>query len=271
MKIKDAINLAKQKNNNPRGLLECEILLSYILKQERIFLHTNGDFEILDSDFELLLQYVAKLNSGYPIEYIINKVSFYSQYFYIDEGALIPRPETELLVDYASKLVTQNNIKKIFEIGVGSGVVSIRLCLLHKDLEVIAIDKSSRALEVAEKNIKLKSILDSSLHSRIQLVKGNLLDGLDRSKDDCVISNPPYIKNSYKIPPNLHFEPKDALFGGEKGDEILIDIINLNAKFLCCEIGYDQEYLKDYMAHYDEVSFYRDYSKFVRGFIAQKY
>ena len=184
MKIKDAINLAKQKNNNPRGLLECEILLSYILKQERIFLHTNGDFEILDSDFELLLQYVAKLNSGYPIEYIINKVSFYSQYFYIDEGALIPRPETELLVDYASKLVTQNNIKKIFEIGVGSGVVSIMLCLLHKDLEVIAIDKSSRALEVAEKNIKLKSILDSSLHSRIQLVKGNLLDGLDRSKDE---------------------------------------------------------------------------------------
>ncbi|RDU57991.1 HemK/PrmC family methyltransferase [Helicobacter sp. MIT 99-5507] len=271
MKIKDALNIAKQKNNSTRKLLECEILLCHILKKDRVFLHSNSDFEIGNSDFELLLQYIDKLNNNYPIEYITNKVSFYSQYFYIDEGALIPRPETELLIDYTSKMIVKNNIKKIFEIGVGSGVISIILGLMHKDLEIIAIDKYDKALEVARKNIKLKSILDSSLNSRISLVCTNLLDGINRTKNDFIVSNPPYIKNSYKIPPNLHFEPKTALFGGEKGYEILLDIINLDAKYLCCEIGYNQECLKDYLKNYDDIYFYKDYSSFVRGFIAQRF
>lgn len=271
MKIKDALYIARQNHNNSRGLLECEILLSYILKKDRIFLHTHSNFEITNSDFELLLTYIDKLNDNYPIEYITNKVSFYSQYFYIDENALIPRPETELLIDCTFKLIVQNNIKKIFEIGVGSGIVSIMLCLLHKDLEVIAIDKSNKALEVAKKNIQLKSVLDNSLKSRIRLIEGNLLDGINRSKSDFIVSNPPYIANSYKIPPNLKFEPREALFGGNKGDEILLDIIKLDAKYLCCEIGYNQEYLKDYLTKYDKVSFYKDYSNFVRGFVAQKF
>lgn len=271
MKIKDALNLAKQKNDSIRKLLECEILLCHIIKKDRIFLHSNSDFEISNSDFELLLHHISKLNNNYPIEYITNKVGFYSQYFYIDECALIPRPETELLIDYASKMITKNNIKKIFEIGVGSGVISIILGLMHKDLEIVATDKSDKALEVARKNIKLKSILDSSLENRISLFCTNLLDGIDRTKDDFIVSNPPYIKNSYKIPPNLHFEPKIALFGGDRGDEMLLDIINLDAKYLCCEIGYNQGYLKDYLKNYDDICFYKDYSSFVRGFIAQRF
>lgn len=270
MKIKDALKVARDKNHNQRALLECEILLSHILKKDRIFLHSNSDFDISNSDFELLLKGVDKLNSDYPIEYITNKVSFYSQYFYIDEGALIPRPETELLVDYTSQLIAKNGIKKIIEIGVGSGVISIMLGLLHKDLEIVAIDKSRRALEVAKKNIDLKSIQDSSLKSRITLIEGNLLDNIDRTTSDFIVSNPPYIKNSYKIPPNLHFEPKEALFGGDRGDEILLDLINLDAKYLCCEIGYNQEYIKDYLIGYSDIRFYKDYSGFVRGFVAQR-
>ena len=270
MKIKEALFLAKQQNNTKR-LLECEILLCHILKKDRIFLHTNSDFEIANSDFESLIKYINKLNENYPIEYITNKVSFYSQYFYIDKGALIPRPETELLIDHASNMIAKNHIKKIFEIGTGSGVISIVLALIHKDLEIVAIDKSNEALEVARKNIKLKSILDSSLNHRISLVCTNLLDGIDRTKNDFIVSNPPYIKDSYKIPPNLSFEPKMALFGGKRGDEILLDIINLNAKYLCCEIGYNQESLKKYLINYDHFYFYKDYSSFVRGFVAQRF
>lgn len=270
MTIKDILNIAKPKRLGDRASLECEILLCNILKKDRTFLYAYDDFKVSNDTLKTLLGQVDLLNNNYPIEYITKQVSFFSQIFFIDEGALIPRPETEILVNKASNLIKKYNIKQIFEIGIGSGVISIMLCMMHKDLKVVATDISPLALNIAKQNIDLKSAIIPNLKERISLVETNLLDGIQRSNDDFIVSNPPYIKNDYKIPQNLNYEPRVALFGGQNGNEIIKEIINLNAAFLCCEIGFDQENIKEYLSDYKHIEFYRDYSNFIRGFVAQK-
>ncbi len=218
-----------------------------------------------------LLKSISRLNDGYPLEYITKKASFYGMDFFIDEGALIPRPETELLVDKATQLITRHKIRKIYEIGVGSGIIAITLCLLNPRITITATDISPTALTIAQKNIALKSALDATLKSRIRLIHADLLQGTDFTpKDSLIISNPPYIAEGYALPKNVAFEPKIALFGGKKGDEILQKIIALNAKYLCCEIGHNQGYLADFLGAYKSVEFYKDYTGFTRGFVAKR-
>ncbi|MGX2982693.1 N5-glutamine methyltransferase family protein [Helicobacter sp. 23-1045] len=218
-----------------------------------------------------LFEAISRLNCGYPLEYITKKVSFYSQEFFIDCGALIPRPETELLVDRALQLIKAHDIQKIYEIGVGSGIISIMLCLLNPRIQIIATDISPTALKIAQKNIALKSAIDSTLKSRILLVESDLLKSVDfNPKDSLIISNPPYIAEDYAIPRNLTYEPQNALFGGKNGDEILRQIIALNSDYLCCEIGHNQGHLADFLTCYKSVEFYKDYAGFTRGFVAVK-
>lgn len=235
---------------------------------------SNPLLQAIDSPQNLkskLLAAISRLNDGYPLEYITKKVSFYSQDFFIDCGALIPRTETELLVDKATQLIAKHNIRKIYEIGTGSGIIAIMLCLQNPHITITATDISPTALKIAQKNIALKSTLDSSLKSRITLVESDLLNGVDfNPKDSLIISNPPYIAESYAIPCNLSFEPPIALFGGKNGDEILQKIIALDSDFLCCEIGYNQGYLADFLSAYKSVEFYKDYADFMRGFVASK-
>ncbi|RDU65177.1 HemK/PrmC family methyltransferase [Helicobacter sp. MIT 14-3879] len=270
MTIKEVLALAKKNHKRNRSALECEILLSNLLNKDRIFLHLYDDFVIDKDILDSLLKQINLLNNGYPIEYITNKVSFYSQEFFINENALIPRPETEILIEKSINLIDKYNIKNIYEIGVGSGVISIILCLLKKDIKITSSDISQKALEIAKQNIVLKSELDSTLQNRIRLVHTNLLDGEKIKENSLIISNPPYIRNNYKIPKNLTFEPQVALFGGENGDEIIRKIIELDSSYLCCEIGYNQKNIEQYLTKYKFIEFYKDYSNFYRGFIASK-
>jgi len=134
-----------------RGRLEAEILLSYLLGVDRIKLFLMADKELKDQKryFELINR---RLNSE-PIEYITNRVSFFSLDFFIDKDALIPRPESELLVAKALELIKKYNIKKVAEIGIGSGALSIAIAL-NSNVEIVATDISKDALRVANINIK---------------------------------------------------------------------------------------------------------------------
>ena len=218
-----------------------------------------------------LLKSISLLNNGFPLEYITKKASFYGMDFFIDCGALIPRPETELLVDKATQLIATHNISQIYEIGVGSGIIAISLCLLNPRIHITATDISPTALKIAQKNIALKSAVDFTLKSRIRLICTDLLKGTNFApKDSLIISNPPYIAEDYALPRNVAFEPKIALFGGKKGDEILQKIIALNADFLCCEIAHNQSYLAEALGAYKSVEFYKDYAGFTRGFVAKR-
>jgi release factor glutamine methyltransferase len=217
---------------------------------------------------ELLFEQAKRRAKNEPLEYIINKVSFYSQEFFIDYGALIPRPETELLIDEVLKRVTNKEEKLTFvEVGVGSGIISIVLAQHLPHSKFIAVDISEDALKIARENIRR-----FGLEERIELRLGSLLDPICE-KIDFLVSNPPYIADDVKLESNLSYEPQNALFGGTVGDEIiqelLIEFLRRDINYFSCEMGYDQEdkirnFLQD--KSFETIDFYKDFSGFDRGF-----
>lgn len=252
---------------------EVEILIMYLLDKNVIWLHLNYNSEFLkEKELEILIK---KRATNYPLEYIIGKASFYGEQFLVCEGVLIPRPETELLVDNAVEILSnqkeqkvQKNTIKVLEIGTGSGVIAVMLAILIENIKIIAVDINKKALELAKKNAIKHNVLD-----KIDFRFSNLYEEVNENDIFMTISNPPYIADDYKLPLNVEFEPSNALFGGVKGDELLKSIIkNTNDKkipYLLCEMGYDQknsleEYFKKF--NFEFYSFYKDYEKFDRGF-----
>lgn len=233
---------------------------------DELWLLTNQNTQVKDIDN--LFKMVQRRAKNEPYEYITNKVSFYSEEFYIAQGALIPRPETELLIDEVLKHYpdTDSNIQ-FAEVGVGSGIISVMLALKYKNASFIAVDISQAALDIAKINIE-----KFGLESRIELRLGSLLEPIEEHID-YLVSNPPYIENGVKLESNLDYEPQNALFGGEVGDEIIRDlldeVLNREIKFFSCEMGYDQKgKLSKYLQNkeYKTLDFYKDYAGFDRGF-----
>ncbi len=263
--IKEAIKKASLRLKhleNPQK--EARLLLSYFLNKEHIYLTLYENEKIDEQEFFNLINQRAK---DIPLEYITKKVSFYSKEFFIDFGALIPRPETELLIDEVLKLPLKN--PKIAEIGIGSGVISIMLALFLKPKKIVATDINPYAIKIAKHNLKKYNL------SNIHIFQTSYLDGIDE-EFDIIVSNPPYIKNDFPIDKNLTYEPQNALFGGKDGDEIVKNIVDLaiikKVKYLACEMGYDQK--KSMQKYFEQKGikkyhFYKDLSGFDRGFVVE--
>ena len=250
----------------PRASREAQLLLMSHLDVDELWLMTHKDSEVKES--EKLYGMVKRRAENEPLEYITNSVSFYSEEFYIAEGALIPRPETEILIDEVLKRVADKNSEMTFvEVGVGSGIISIMLAKHLRHAKFIAVDISEKALEIAKINIK-----KFSLEDRIELRLGSLLDEVGE-KIDYLVSNPPYIEDGVELESNLDYEPQNALFGGKTGDEIikklLDEVLKRKINFFTCEMGYDQmDKITEYLINrkYKDLDFYRDLSDFDRGF-----
>ncbi|RXJ70225.1 protein-(glutamine-N5) methyltransferase, release factor-specific [Halarcobacter ebronensis] len=249
---------------------EVEILICHLLDKNNIWLHINYNIEFTkEKELEKL---VNKRATDYPLEYIINKASFYGETFIVEEGVLIPRPETELLVEKAVDILqNRDTTTKVVEIGVGSGIISVMLALLIKDIKIIAVDINEKAIELAKKNAKKFNVED-----KIEFRLSNLYEEVLETDIFMTISNPPYIANNYRLPKNVKYEPSNALFGGEIGDELLKKIIensyNKEITYLLCEMGYDQkEPLEKVLntLNIKEYEFYKDYENFDRGFVAK--
>lgn len=263
--IKNGIFLLKEVCEKPR--LESEMLLSSILNVERIFLHMNANQELDEVSLEIFNRSVKKRATHYPLEYIIGKASFYSEEFFVEEGVLIPRPETEILVDLARKKIEEGNIKTVAEVGVGSGIVSIMLATMFENVQFIGSDINPKAIALAQKNAKKFGVAD-----RIDFRESSKLDRVEEDID-LLLSNPPYIEDSYVLPENVQYEPKEALFGGRVGDEFVKSLIDLkeerNIQYFICEFGYDQKkFILDYCEKkgYKTPKFYQDLSNLDRGF-----
>ena len=254
------------QNKIPRASREAQLLVMHHLNVDELWLITHQESRV--REYDTLMELVARRAQNEPLEYITKHVSFYSQEFYIDRGALIPRPETELLIDTVLKNVKDTMASMTFvEVGVGSGIISIVLAQHFKNAKFIATDISQAALDVAAKN-RAKFHLEE----RIELRLGSLLDCVEE-QCDYLVSNPPYIEEGVDLESNLSYEPQNALFGGVVGDEIikkLLDIVlSRKINYFTCEMGYDQKdkithYLKEH--NYKSLSFYKDYSDFDRGF-----
>lgn len=250
----------------PRASREAQLLLMAFLEVDELWLITNQNTQV-DSSEELYTWLERRIKNE-PFEYITKRVSFYSEMFYIAKGALIPRPETEILIDEVLRFVDNHqSIMQFVEVGVGSGIISIMLAKKFPNAKFIAVDISQDALDIAKINIEKFGLKD-----RIELRLGSLLDVVDEHID-YLVSNPPYIENGVKLESNLDYEPNNALFGGEIGDEIikqlLDEVLSRNIKFFSCEMGYDQKgkissYLKD--TKIQHLDFYKDLANFDRGF-----
>jgi len=250
---------------------EVELLLLSILNQNIIWLHININQECQENIIQKLEILVKKRATFYPLEYLTKRVSFYGETFLIEDGVLIPRSETEILVEKAEKILQNISQPKVVEVGVGSGIISIMLALLVKDIQIISIDINDKALQLAKQNAKKFNV-----ENKIQFIKSDIFAKVDIRNFDMCISNPPYIAEDYTLPTNVQYEPSSALFGGKVGDELLKNIIidtkKNDIKYLLCEMGYDQqqplgEFLKDFETN--QIEFYKDLEDFDRGFVVE--
>ena len=263
--VREALYEASLKLHNQK---EAAILLAHHLGRDRLWLITHDDETVKNpSDYFAL---VKRRLLHEPIEYITGNVSFYGETFHIAPGALIPRPETELLIDHAKEIIEMNNIQRVAEIGTGSGIIAVMLAHFFADLQITATDINPEALKIAKTNARKFGVSD-----KITFVETSFLEGINQNFD-MIISNPPYIAEGFALEKPLAYEPQNALFGGTRGDEILRKIIDIaaarNISFLLCEMGYDQKTpLSAYMTQkgIQNYRFYRDYSGFDRGFLAQ--
>ena len=269
--IKEALKWAKEQltESCERPMFEAELLLAYHLGKDRIYLITHENDTIYNiENFQKLIQRRA---ANEPYEYIVGSASFYDIHLEVEEGVLIPRPETEILIDLVAKIIKKENITCIAEIGAGSGAISVVLARKFPELQIIATDICDIPLKVAEKNIDT-----FDLNEQIELRKSNLIDEVSEELE-LVVSNPPYIAEDFLLESHVvDYEPKEALFGGRVGDELLkqiiLDVKERDIKYLACEMGYDQK--EPIQAFVNEVGvksikFYKDLAGFDRGFVIE--
>lgn len=245
-----------EKNNIDESKLIAEIVFSHVLNTDRMMLFTKYRDEIENEKIEKIRYFIQKIGrEKFPVQYLLNEQEFYGRKFYVDKGVLIPRQDTEILVEKMIEILKNNiqknknlekNLKihpKILDIGVGSGIIGITAALEIKNSYVLGVDISEKALETAEKNKELLKV------SNIKFLKSNLFENIEFKQFDMIVSNPPYISlNEAGIMSDdtLLHEPSEALFAENDGlyfyYEICQKALDYLADFgyLLFEIGYKQ-------------------------------
>ena len=245
MTIKQAITkgmIMLKSNNVESPKLKARLLLQYVLDKPRQYIIVYDNKEI---DKQQQWQYfvnIEKLTKGVPLQHITHTQEFMKMDFYVNENVLIPRPDTEILVEEVIKIAQKYNSPRILDLCTGSGAIAISLKKFIPNADIIAVDISEKALEIAKRNAE-------KLEAKINFVKSDLFDKLDNKKFDIIVSNPPYIrKDEIKtLSEEVQKEPKIALNGGEDGLDfyriITEQAINYlkTGSFLCFEIGYNQK------------------------------
>lgn len=256
--------------------LDSELLLAKTLGISREEVLLNLDKKINQSDIKKYDFYVNLRNQYKPISQIINYKFFWKYKFFVNKDVLIPRPETELIIEKILKILPKKSEKNILEIGTGSGCIAISLIKERPNCRIVAIDKSLKAIKVARKNAEIHQVGKKVNFLNIDIDKylGN--------KYDLIVSNPPYIKNSelLSLDEDVKFnEPRLALLGGFSGLDIFFKIINKSNKLLkrngklILEIGYRQgKELKKYLKlnGFNQIKIYKDFSGKDRCIISSK-
>ena len=212
MTLKEALAHAREilaNNNVEDAPLESELLLRHTLKVSRVQLYINLDRELSPKQEDTFRHLIERRLNGEPIAYITGHREFYGLDFYVDPCVLIPRPESELLVEKALNLAQNHSLSTIAEIGTGCGAIAISLALNLPQAKIYATDISASALDIAQINCQKHGVT-----SRVHLLRGNMLDPLPEPVD-LIVANLPYVKES-ELPPT-DFEPVLALNGGSDG------------------------------------------------------
>jgi len=242
--LKQALSRARgilAGNNIEDASLECELLLRHALNISRTQLYLDLDRELSPKQEEAFWRLMQRRLNGEPTAYITGHREFYGLDFYVDPRVLIPRPESELLVETALGLAQNHPLFTIAEIGTGCGAIAISLALGLPEAEIYATDISAAALKVALLNCQKHGVVD-----RVHLLQGDMLDPLPQPVD-LIIANLPYVEESELAPMGpAKFEPLLALNGGSDGMERICQLCRqVDSKlrpsgFLLLEIGQGQ-------------------------------
>ncbi len=247
MTIEEAIEEGKNrlKNENIESpKLKSRLLMQFILNKTRQYIIVN-DKERLDFDDEKrFFDAILKITKKIPLEHITHQKEFMKLNFYINENVLIPRQDTEILVEQVIEIAQNTKAKKILDLCTGSGAIAVSLAKYLPNCEITAIDISNEALKVAKKNAK-----NNEVEKQITFINSDLFTNIQKEKFDIVVSNPPYIKKDVieKLDKEVKKEPYIALNGGQDGLYFYKKIVNEVYEYLkyegylCFEIGFDQK------------------------------
>ena len=246
MKIQTLLNEGNKKliSCSQSAKLDVEILLSEAIKKNREYLIINFKKKVDNKNIKLFKKMLNKRKKGEPIAYILNKKEFWKNSFYVDRNVLIPRPDTEVLVEEVLKLFNINFKLNVLDIGTGSGCILLSILKERKNFYGTGIDISKKAIKVAIFNAKMHQ-----LSNRVDFYNSDV-DKFLFGKYDLIISNPPYIKKmdlKYLDKDIKAYEPTQALDGGKCGFSKIEKVVNKastlikkNGKFVL-EIGFDQK------------------------------
>ena len=193
--------------------LDAEVILCHILGKNRSYLRAWPEQELQTQKYKLFQQLLNQRHQGIPVAYIIGNREFWSRDFLVNPDVLIPRPDTELLIELCLNLIVEKPNAHLIDLGTGSGIIAITLAAERPDLKILATDLSKKALNIAKKNATKHQI------KNIQFIQSSWFKGIAQSKFDLIISNPPYIKNNdpHLSKGDLRFEPESALISADQG------------------------------------------------------
>lgn len=247
MTIKQAIErgVAKLKLENiTTPKLKVRLLMQFVLEKPRQYLIIYDNKTLTKNQEDKFFAGISKLSKGVPIEHITHNKEFMKLNFFVDENVLIPRQDTEVLVEEVIKITQKIKARKILDLCTGSGAIAISLAKYLPNTEITALDISYKALEVAKLNAKTNKV-----GNQITFIESNLFENLPKEKYDIIVSNPPYIKQDIikELDKEVQKEPHIALDGGKDGLDFYRKIIDSGYEYLkyggylCLEIGYDQK------------------------------
>ncbi len=279
-KINNILNEGFQtlkKSSIKSSKLDSELILAHVLKKNLKYLILNDKDEVTQDQIFNYKNLITRRSLGEPVAYILKSKEFWKNSFYVDRNTLIPRPDTEILIEESLRFLKRNDRKLVLDIGTGSGCIIITLIKEFPKLMGSAIDISKFALKVAKINAKIHQC-----ENRIKFYQSSV-DNFFKGKYDLIISNPPYINNydlKYLDRDIINFEPLLSLRGGYSGLSVLKKVIKRSSDLikaggkLILEIGYDQKYevikcLKDERFYVNKLI--KDYADNYRCVIATKY
>ncbi len=268
-----------ERNNVPEAKLITEIIFSHVLNIDRMLLFTKYKAEIENEKIDKIRNYIQKIGKDkIPLQYLLNEQEFYGRNFYVSKGVLIPRQDTEVLVEEAVKILKREKIEspKILDMGTGSGIIGITVALEIPDSKVMGTDISEKALEISEKNREILNV------ENIKFFKSDLFEQIEYKKFNMIISNPPYISDNeigVMSEDTLLHEPREALFADNNGLFFYYEISRKGMDYLqdngylLFEIGYRQgKAVKEIMekAGFTNVNIVKDMQNTDRVIIGQK-
>ena len=247
MNINTAINEAQtilKKKFIDSAQLDCELLMSKVINKDRKYIILNTDKDLKLSLYNRFKELVKQRSKGKPIAYLVGKKDFWKYQFLIKENVLIPRPDTEILIEQILNFSSKNSKLNLLDIGVGSGCILLSILKERKNFYGTGIDISKKSLKVSKFNAK-----ELGLENRVKFYHSDV-DNFNNGKYDVIVSNPPYIENynlKYLDKDVKNFEPKLALNGGLEGVSQIRKVITKSSVLikkqgkLILEIGFDQK------------------------------